>query len=322
MDEPSFGGSASLSAPRVACQLDLEGKPMPAWLLWTFLALICWGVWAVLSKLLGAALSAEQSQALSTFGLLPILIPLAWSARATLRGVSRRGLWLALFGGIVTCLGNVAYYDALGRGEKVVAVVSLTALYPLVTVLLAVLLLRERLNRVQLAGLALSLAAIWLFNVQSDGSLLSRTVAFAILPIVFWGASGFLQKLATNHLAAVTAALVYLGAFLPVGFIYGLREPWPDSLTPRTWSLVLALGFFLAFGNVAILVAFARGGKAAIIAPLGSLYPVVSVPIAMLLLNERVGPREAVGIVCALVSVAALSWESAPPNSEQPKVKY
>lgn len=289
---------------------------MPAWLLWTFLALLCWGLWAVLSKLLGTALSAEQSQALSTLGLMPLLIPLAWSARGSLRGISRRGLGLALLGGIVTCLGNVAYYDALGRGEKVVAVVSLTALYPLVTVLLAVLVLRERLNRVQRAGLALSLGAIWLFNIQGDGGMLSRTVAFAVLPIVLWGASGFFQKLATNHLAAETAALAYLGAFLPVGIFYTLREPWPVSVTLRTWSLVLALGFFLALGNVAILVAFARGGKAAIIAPLGSLYPIVSVPIAVILLHEKIGVREAAGILCALGSVAALSWEPAPPQSK------
>jgi drug/metabolite transporter (DMT)-like permease len=78
---------------------------------------------------------------------------------------------------------------------------------------------------------------------------------------------------------------------------------------------VLALGFFLAFGNFAILAAFAHGGKAAVIAPLGSLYPLVSVPIAVLWLGEVVGKREAIGIACALVSVAALSLERAPTPS-------
>jgi hypothetical protein len=70
---------------------------MPTWLLWTLLALLCWGLWAVLSKLLGAALSAEQSQALSTLGLMTILIPLAWPARGSLRGIlsARRVLILA-----------------------------------------------------------------------------------------------------------------------------------------------------------------------------------------------------------------------------------
>ena len=105
---------------------------MPAWLILTFVALLSWGAWAVLSKVAGDALSPEQSQALSTLGMLPLLVPLALSKRAPLRGVSRRGLLFALIGGVVTCLGNVAYYAALARGEKVATVVSLTALYPLV----------------------------------------------------------------------------------------------------------------------------------------------------------------------------------------------
>jgi len=283
---------------------------MPAWLTWTFVALLSWGVWAVMSKVLGEALTATQSQVLSTLGMLPILLPLALSKRASLRGTSRKGLLLALIGGIVSCLGNVFYYSALARGEAVATVVSLTALYPLVTILLAVLVLRERLNPVQLAGVVLSFVAIWLFNIQSDHGLLSRTLVYAVPPIVLWGLSGFLQKVATNHLSAEAATLVYLGAFVPVGMLLALREPWPVALAPRSWAIVLALGFFLALGNFAILAAFARNGKAAIITPLSSLYPIISVPIAVLLLGEHLGRREAIGIACALVSVAALSYES------------
>jgi bacterial/archaeal transporter family protein len=284
---------------------------MPAWLTWTCVALVSWGVWAVLSKALGNSLSAEQSQALSTLGIFPILLRLALSKGGSPRRVSRKGLLLALVGGIVTCLGNVAYYAALGRGEKVAAVVSLTALYPLTTILLAVIILRERLSGVQLTGIVVSFIAIWLFNIQGGGELLSPTVGYAILPIVLWGLSGFLQKVATNYLRAETAALAYLSAFIPVGVLFAISEPWPGALTVRTWVVVLALGFFLAFGNFAILAAFERGGKAAVIAPLGSLYPIISVPIAVVLLRESVGKREMIGIACALVSVAALSWESA-----------
>jgi uncharacterized membrane protein len=283
---------------------------MPAWLTWTFVALLSWGIWAVLSKALGGALTPEQSQVFSTLGMLPILLPLALSKRASLRGASRKGLLLALIGGVVSCLGNVAYYSALTRGGTVATVVSLTALYPLVTILLAVLVLRERLNPVQLAGVVLSFVAIWLFNIQSDRGLLSRTLVYAVLPIVLWGLSGFLQKVATNHLSAEAATLVYLGAFAPVGVFLALRQTWPGAIAPRTWAVVLALGFFLALGNFAILAAFARSGKAAIITPLSSLYPIISVPIAVLLLREKVGTRELIGIGFALASVAALSYES------------
>ena len=289
---------------------------MRSWLTWTLLALLSWGVWAVLSKWLGNALTAEQSQALSTLGLLPILVPLAWSARGQWRKASRKGLALALLGGTITCLGNIAYYAAIARGEKVATVASITAIAPLVTVLLAMLVLRERINRVQLIGIALSLVAIWLFNVQNEHGLFSRTILFAVPPILLWGASGFLQKLATNHLSGEVAALAYLGAFILVGVFYALRSPWPGAMAASTWSIVVALGFFIALGNFAVLAAYARGGKASVIAPLSNLYPLISVPVAVLWFHEKIGMRESIAIATALASVAALSWETAPVKSE------
>jgi drug/metabolite transporter (DMT)-like permease len=289
---------------------ETSTKARPRWLLWTFAALLAWGVWAVLSKLLGDALSAQQSQAISTIGLAPILVPLAMSGHAGLRVAPRRGVALAFLGGAITCLGNIAYYAAIARGEKVAAVASITAIAPLVTVLLAVLLLRERLNRIQLAGLALALVAIWLFNVQNERGLLSATVLYALPPILLWGLSGFLQKLATNHLPGETAALVYLGAFIPVGVFFAWRRPWPDAIAPRTWAIAIALGFFISFGNLAVLAAYARGGQAAVIAPLSNLYPLVSVPVAVLFLREEIGAREWAAIGTAMLSVLALSRET------------
>jgi transporter family protein len=290
---------------------------MASWHVWTGVALLSWGIWAVLSKVLGDVLTAEQSQAISTLGLIPILVVLAFPVyrRGELRNGSPRGILLTFIGGVVSCLGNLTYYGALARGEKVATVVSLTALYPLTTILLAVTFLRERLNRIQLAGIVLSFVAIWLFNIQGDGGLFSRTVAYAIAPILLWGLSGFLQKVATNLLPTDAAALIYLGAFVPVGLYLGLRHPWPTTLTPRVWMVVLALGFFLAFGNYALLAAYARGGKAAVLAPLTGLYPVISVPLAVLLLGEKVGQREIIGIALALTSVVALSIESPPTNA-------
>ena len=53
-----------------------------------------------------------------------------------------------------------------------------------------------------------------------------------------------------------------------------------------------------------------------VITPLAGLYPLVSIPIAILLLGERIGWRESLGITLALISAAALSCESRPAPSE------
>lgn len=304
---------------------------MPRWLLWTAAAVVSWGVWAVLGKLLGEAptpvldkvageaptpaevLSPALTQGLTTIGLLPVLIALGFSKNLTVRPGGRRGVGVALAAGMVSCLGNLPYFDLLARpGAAAAAVVPLTALYPVVTIALAGVFLRERVNAVQAGGLALSLAAIYLFNVTEEGGLAPGWLAYAFLPMALWGLAGFLSKLATADLSGELAALLVLLGFLVVNVGLLVAEPWPAEMSARTWGLVAALGFFLAFGNFAVVVAYGSGGKAAVITPLAGLYPLVSVPLAVLLFNEAVGPRAWAGIACAVVAVAALSWETPP----------
>jgi len=281
------------------------------WLIWALVAVISWGIWAFLSKLLGDALSAAQSQALSSLGLLPIFALLLISKKLVGLGRRRGAAW-AFTAGILGCLGNLAYYHALNLGGKAVAVAPLTALYPLVTVALAVVFLKEKLNGVQGIGIALSLVAIYLFNVPSGSGLVSTWLLFALLPIFLWGLAGLLQKIATNHLSGETSTFWFLAAFLPVAVVILATTSFPHDVSTRTWTLVIGLGFFFGLGNYALLAAFAHGGKASVITPLSGLYPIVSVPLAMYVLREHAGAREIGGILVALASVIALSWET--PN--------
>lgn len=291
---------------------------MRRWVGWTVLAVVAWGLWAIVGKVLGDSLSAGHSQALSTLGLLPVMLWLARSAKPPPGRKARGGVIYAFGAGIVTCLGNAAYYDLFNRGAKAATVIPLTALYPLVTILLAIPLLKEKLNGSQILGIILSLAAIYLFNVPGGGGLFSSSLAYVFAPIVLWGASGFMQKVSTRDLSGPTATFWFLAAFVLVGLIILLREPLPARIPSKTWLAVIALGFFLALGNAALLAAFANDGKASVIAPLAGLYPVVSVPLAILLLGEKIALREGVAIVLAIIAAAALARETepAPPTSE------
>ena len=282
---------------------------MPRWFIWSLAALVSWGVWALLSKLIGDALSAAQSQALSTLGLLPVIAALSRTREGFGAFDQRRGMAAAFAAGMLSSLGNVAYYQALNMGVNAATVIPLTALYPLVTIALALAFLKESLNAVQIAGIALSLLAIYLLNVPNAGGILWPWLAVALIPIALWGAAGFLQKISTHHLSGEASTLWFLLAFVPVAILILLTQPWPASLSARTWLLAGALGLFFSLGNYALLAAFAQQGKASIITPLTALYPIVSVPAAILFFGEKVGIREWAGIGLALVSVAALSFE-------------
>jgi drug/metabolite transporter (DMT)-like permease len=146
--------------------------------------------------------------------------------------------------------------------------------------------------------------------------MFSEWLLFALIPIILWGITGLMQKASTEHISARLSAIWFLFAFFPVAGVIMAYDPIPSGIDAGTWALAAAVGFTLAFGNFTILLAFARGGKASIIAPLAGLYPLVSIPIAIALLGERIGRRESIGIVCALAAVVLLSYPSAPVRSQ------
>lgn len=288
---------------------------MRAWFAWSLLALASWGVWAIMGSVIGTALSPFQSQALSTLGMLPIIAVLPFLGKKEPARNSRKGTIVALAAGVLSCLGNVSYLYAFTRGGKAAAVIALTAMYPLVTIVLAVLLLRERLNRIQMCGIVLSLAAIYLLNVRSVSGVFNTWLLYALLPLALWGITGFLQKLSTDDIPGERSTLWFLVAFIPAAALILLK---PMAAQPtKVWISVVAFGFFFALGNLAILLAFARGGKASIITPLTALYPVVSIPLAVIGFNEKISVREVSGILLAIGSVVALSWQSTSPPAPQ-----
>jgi transporter family protein len=224
---------------------------------------------------------------------------------------------LALSAGVITSLGNVACYEALGAGGKAAAVIPLTSLYPLVTVILALFLLREALNAIQWTGAGISLAALYCFNGAPGAAGLSPWLVIALAPIVLWGVAALLQKISTQHASSELATFAFLLGFLPVGIATPLAHPMEWNLRAGTWALLLLLGLFFALGNLTLMAAYASGGRAAVVTTMASLYSVVTIPLAVLALGESITAREGLGLALALAAVAALSWEG---RASAPKV--
>ncbi len=76
----------------------------------------------------------------------------------------RIGIFWAFLTGILGGVGNLAFFQALVKGGNASVVAPVTALFPMVTVLLAIIFLKERLGRIQWIGLALAFVAIYLLS--------------------------------------------------------------------------------------------------------------------------------------------------------------
>jgi transporter family protein len=139
---------------------------MPRWLAFSVLTILVWGAWGAVSKVASEGVDAETNQIFFTFGLLP-LIAIVWrSPRNAGGGPSRRtGIAWAFLTGILGGTGNIAFFRALVMGGKASVVSPVTAMFPLVTVILAVTILHERFGTAQKVGLALALVAIYLLSM-------------------------------------------------------------------------------------------------------------------------------------------------------------
>ena len=141
-----------------------SSRRAPVWLLYSLLAIVFWGAWGVQSKLFLAHANVYTAQVLATAGLaFPAALALC-SRKRFAGGDKRRGMLFAVLTGVLGGVGNITFYMALVRGKASI-VVPLTSLSPLATVALALVVLRERINGRQWAGIALSMAAIYLLSV-------------------------------------------------------------------------------------------------------------------------------------------------------------
>jgi transporter family protein len=291
---------------------------MRPWVLFCILTLLLFGGWTVTPKAGPIAdLTGYQQQALSSVGLLPVLAALALSRRIRGGAAPVRGSAWAFLAGLLTASGNIAYYEALKGDNPATSVVPLTALYPLVTVVLATVFLREKPNAIQAAGIALALAALYVLNPLGKDAALASVRVLVLLPIAFWGLAGILQKLATRCVSGEKATLWFLAAFFPVAAVILLRDGGLQrTLSGAGWALTGLLGLLFGLGNLTLLLAYGSGGKASVVAPISGLYSVVSIPLAMLCFKETIQREQALGIGLSLVAVVALSIEKA---SEAPR---
>jgi transporter family protein len=101
-------------------------------------------------------------QVLFTLGMVPVvlaaLIQLRWKVDR-----DRLGVTYGILNGVLTGLGLLAFYAAMARGKASI-VGPVTALFPLLTVMLALLLLKERMNKVQTAGVFVALMSIFILS--------------------------------------------------------------------------------------------------------------------------------------------------------------
>ena len=225
-------------------------------------------------------------------------------ALALVRGeefLGQRDVVWALLAGIAGPLALVFFYRALAVGRMgIVAPISgvLGAAIPVVVGSLTLGLPAP----IQIGGIGLAIVAVVLVTRSAEESAGgTRGIGLAILAGIGFGAFFVLLAQVSHGTAFWPLVFVRVAAGLVLGAILlATRTAWRPARA--VMNLVLVAAVLDTAGNVFFLFA-SQQGRLDVAAVLSSLYPVVTILLAALLLHERIGRLQAAGIVAAIGAI-------------------
>ena len=298
---------------------------MPRWLTYTLIATAIWSVWGIVSALVSREAAPLVTQVISTLGVVPAALLLFLSPEWKQGTNFKLGILFAALTGLSGSAGNLCLLRALSLQGPISIVLPVSGMFPLVTALLAMLLLRERLNRTQAVGLVVALAAIYVVGIETSGASASEGVrAFHVAALttpwmfwtftalVFWGGSAFLQKVSTFYCSSELCTIVFSLVSIPMAVAILLLVPnLSFKLSGKGWLLSILFGALIGIGGLVTFASY-RWGKASVVTPIIGLYPAITVLLAVPLLREQLDTLRIVSVILALTAGIALSRESDP----------
>lgn len=288
-------------------------------------SMLAWAAWSLLSPLASAGLSGGMVQCISSVGLLPVAIGLLCFPSPRPHAHLGKGLALATLTGILAGLGNVMVYRALENGGPVSIVFPISSLAPLVPVLAAPILFRERLFPLQGVAVAVALVAIVLLNTNASSeptaltySVLATTwMAYAVLSLVIFGITFLPQKAATYFISDELSTVAFAGGFILLDVVLlGTDRSLTWNIPLVAGGVSLLIGVLMGLGSLTLFQAY-RHGKASIVTPYVQLFPVISVVVGVPLYHEKLDWWRGIGIVAAIGSGLVLSLEREPPGDSK-----
>ena len=140
----------------------------PSWFWFGMVTLLSWGIVGLLQKLSTNYLSAEWALVWLAIGFF-ILEPWLYPGKILFR-YSGHALGWALLSGVFNALGAWALLAAMKTGGKASIVAPFTALYPIVVVFLAPVVLHESITLLQGVGVVCALIAVVLLSTESPAA--------------------------------------------------------------------------------------------------------------------------------------------------------
>ena len=288
------------------------------WWIFSLMAALFWGVWGVVAKVNAEITSPFMNHALFTIGMLFTLPFLAFKKQK--KAFNRRGFVWAITAGFLAVAGNIAVYYAFAEGGLATIVIPVTSLYPIITVGIALIFFKEKLQIWQILGIVLSIPALLMLSGQSlifnDISAFGNTLKldkwfiYSLLALVFWGLFSSVQKVATTYISAEWAYLGFILASTLVSIYFLVSGKIIFDLNLKAISIGILAGVLNGIGVLFSFSAYQNDGKSSVVTVMiGVLQQIFTIVFAFIFLKEKIGNLTLFGILIATVGAILISYE-------------
>jgi drug/metabolite transporter (DMT)-like permease len=264
-------------------------------------ASLTWGFADFFGPLKGRTLGALRALVYVQVGGL-VVIALIVGIRG--KGPEHLGALLAIPAAISGTLGLYAYYRgmAVGAMSIVAPIAGISAAVPVIFGIAT----GDRPSAWQWLGIAAALGGVFLASREpGKGRRVAAGVGLALLAAIGFG--GYFPPM---HAAGVAdfwwASLIFRMTSASVVFaVVAIKRP-SLAAPPVQVSILALIGVGDMLGNL-LFAAASTSGLVSITSVLASLYPIVTVVLARLVLKERVARTQEAGIALTLAGVALIS---------------
>ncbi|MBT1709424.1 DMT family transporter [Fulvivirgaceae bacterium PWU5] len=280
------------------------------WFRYALVTTLFWGVWGAFIEIPEkAGFPATLGYVAWAISMIPCALVALYIIRWKLE-TDVRSMGLGMLIGLLGAGGQLILFFALREGPAYI-VFPFISLFPIVTILLSTLLLRERGNTRQWAGIAIALVAIFFlsYSPQATGTASgTRWIWLALIVFSMWGIQAYAMKFSN---ATMQSESIFFYMTISALVLVPLAIGMTDLTQPIYWGWkgpYLAGGVHVLNSIGALTLVYAlRYGKAIIVVPLTGLSPILTVILSLIIYAVIPGPSLMVGIVLALVAIYLLS---------------
>jgi drug/metabolite transporter (DMT)-like permease len=280
------------------------------WLRYGLLTTVMWGVWGAF---IGVPGEHGFPDTLS-YGVwaLTMIVPAAWAMhKAGWRlQTDARSIALGVAIGALGAGGQMLLFHAVTIGPTYL-IFPIVSLSPVVTILLSLLVLRERTGRLGAAGIVLAVLSLPLFDYSPASQTHHYGTWFylAVGVMFAWGIQAFYMKLAN---ATMSAESIFFYMML-TGLLFIPAAWWLTDFSKPVYLglsgpyLAAAIQILNAVGAYLLVYAF-RHGKAIVVSPLVNAgAPLLTAALALAVAGSLPGPYKLAGAGLALTGALLLS---------------